>query len=411
MPNLTTKFVETVKPKAIRKEYPDGRIKGLYFIVQPSGGKSWALRYRFNEKTRKLKLGNFPEITLAEARNLASENLFLLARGQDPAHLKQERRAEQTEKGALLDEIIQTYLNEHVDAKHRSAADTRSIFEKRVLPAWKNRQIDTVTRADVTKQIDRLIADGMPVAANNLFSAVRRFFNWSIEREYLEDSPCKGLKMPTHEVSRDRVLSDDEVRWLWQATQTEGYPFGTLVRLLLLTGQRRTEVAAMSWDELSTKDKIWSIPGSRTKNARAHHVPLPKAIWSEIVVIPKIGEQPGFIFTTNGETHFSGYSKAKRRLDALMLKAAKAEAETVGSDHKEIKITNWRLHDLRRTAASGMARLGHPVQVVEAVLNHKSGAVRGVAAIYNRYDYAGEKRKALKGWAKYVEKAVNAESR
>jgi len=406
MVNLTVKHLDAIKPRSSRKEYPDERLKGLYFIVQPSGAQSWAVRYRFGGTPRKFTIGKYPAVGLAEARSKATEALAEIAKGVDPAALKNEMRSAQVAAAVApsnrLSDVVEEFLQREVEPKQRSAVETRCMFEKRVLPAWGHRQIDSISRADVVRQLDQIVAEGLPIAANKFFALVRRFFNWAIERGIIDDTPCKGQKAPSPIKSRDRVLSDDEIRWLWQATLAEGYPFGPLVRLLLLTGQRRDEVAGMSWGEVDVDEGLWTVPRERAKNDRTHYVPLSDVVLSEIQALPRVGVNPSFIFTTNGRSHFSGYSKAKRRLDTIMLELARAEIPHNGNDPAAVEIPNWRLHDLRRTAASGMARQGQPVHVVEAILNHKSGAVRGVAAIYNRYDYAVEKRDALATWGEFV---------
>jgi integrase len=173
------------------------------------------------------------------------------------------------------------------------------------------------------------------------------------------------------------------------------------VRLLLLTGQRRDEVAKARYREF-LHQALWQIPKERTKNGIAHEVPLSTAAQEVIAALPRIAGRVGLLFTRTGEKALSGYSNAKERLDRVMLDIAREEAAERGLDPGEVEIPKWRLHDLRRTMASGMARLGHPPHVVEAVLNHTGGTISGVAAVYNRYSYADEKRRALEVWGRFV---------
>lgn len=198
-------------------------------------------------------------------------------------------------------------------------------------------------------------------------------------------------------------MADDEVRLLWLACEKTGWPFGPLVKLLLLTAQRRNEVAHAELKEfaLTGNDQQWVIPEERTKNGKEHVVPLSAVVLQIIDALPKVGKK--FLLSTTGETPISGFSKAKKIIDAEMLALAKKEAAERGLDADAVKVEAWTFHDLRRTAASGMARLGFPVHVVEAVINHKSGAIQGVAKIYNRYDYLDEKRQALTAWADLVQ--------
>ena len=214
-------------------------------------------------------------------------------------------------------------------------------------------------------------------------------------------------------------MSDDELRWLWQACDEDGWPFGAAVKLLLLTAQRREEVAGLEWLELDLAKRVWTIPKHKAKNGRAHEVQLSQAAIELLQSLPRVGDR--LAFTTTGETGISGFSGAKRRLDAAMLKARRASLglpiendgyrKEIGAAGKPlpVEIPHWTLHDLRRTAATGMARLNFPTHVVDKILNHTSGTIRGVAAIYNRFEYLEERRAALEAWGRYVTGLVTPE--
>jgi integrase len=199
------------------------------------------------------------------------------------------------------------------------------------------------------------------------------------------------------------VLSADEVRWLWLAT-AEPTPFHCIIRTLLLTGQRRLEVSDMPRKELDLKRRVWTIPAARTKNKREHAVPLAQQVIDVIQAAPVVGRQ--WVFTLNGDAPINGWSKEKDRLAARMLAMARQEATEAGLDPESVELEHWTIHDLRRTCASGMASLRQPIHVVEAVLNHASGAVSGIARVYNRFSYGDEKREALEAWANYVTSLV-----
>lgn len=251
--------------------------------------------------------------------------------------------------------------------------------------------IRDITRRTVIDLLDSIVDRGSPGTANSVYRLLGGLMNWCLDRGILDASPCIQLKPPAVGISRDRILSDDEIRWFWKASEEAGYPFGSLFRLLLLTGQRRDEIAQMRRSEVDLGAALWTLPKERSKNSKAHQIPLsPLAL--RIFEFTPIIEKSDFVFTTNGRTPVSGWSRTKRRFDAQMLAIGREER---GQD---AAIPNWRLHDLRRTAASGMARLGQPVHVIEAVLNHKSGSIRGVAAVYNRYTYGLEKQYALREW-------------
>jgi integrase len=196
------------------------------------------------------------------------------------------------------------------------------------------------------------------------------------------------------------VLSDDELRWTWAACDEIGWPFGPLVKLLALTGQRRDEVASVEWAELDLKSRTWRMPREKAKNDRGHEIQLSDAALEVLNSIPSLGSD--LIFTTTGETSVSGFSRAKERLDAAMFAAKREE---LGA--KCASIPPWRLHDLRRTAATGMARLNFPPHVVDKVLNHVSGTIRGVAAVYNRFEYLEERRAALEAWGRHVGRLIS----
>jgi len=208
-------------------------------------------------------------------------------------------------------------------------------------------------------------------------------------------SPAAGMRLPTKEHPRDRALTDDEIRWLWLACEATEWPFGPLVKLLLLTAQRRDEVAGIERPEIDLEKKTWTIPREKAKNDRAHEVQLSTAAIEVLNALPRVSD--GLVFTSTGTTPVSGFSRAKLRLDAAMLAAKREElGEKCGP------IQPWTLHDLRRTAATGMARLGFAPHVVDKVLNHVGGTIRGVAAVYNRFEYVEERRGALEAWGRYV---------
>jgi integrase len=244
--------------------------------------------------------------------------------------------------------------------------------------------------------LDRVVDRGTPIAANRTLSAIRTMFNWAVDRSLVDTTPCARISPPSEERSRDRVLAVDEIRLVWNAAEEVGWPFGKLVQLLLLTGQRRDEVARARRVELKENGTLWTIPGARTKNGVEHDVPLSAQAQELIMSLPRIG-QLGLLFTTTGEAPYSGYSKAKARLDGVITR--------MGHEQR-LAVLGWRLHDLRRTVASGMARLGVAVHVIEAVLNHSAGEVSGIARVYNRHKYLDEKRWALDTWASFVLRQV-----
>jgi len=390
MARLTIRSVEAMRPGAERREIPDSFLPGLYLVQQPSGAKGWAVRYRYQGVPRKLTLGSYPALGLKDARELGAKALRAVAEGRDPGR---EKIAARTARADSVDRVVEDFLERHVRRSNRprTAQETERLLRQHVLPRWRGRMVHDITRRDVLDILDRVVDGGAPIAANRVFAAIRKFFNWCVARDILAASPCAGVKPPTAERARDRVLSDDELRRVWAAAEKLGRTFGPLVKLLALTGQRRDEVAGIRWDELDLDTRLWTLPPARTKNNQPHEVPLSKAALAVLQNVPRIASSP-FVLTTNGgASPASGYSKNKRRLDALL----------------PADMPPWRLHDLRRTAASGLARLGINLPVIEKVLNHSSGSFAGIVGVYQKHSFAAEKAQALEAWGRHIDALVS----
>ncbi|WP_246685332.1 site-specific integrase [Methylobacterium sp. WL103] len=393
---LTVKSVESAKADpGKRREVPDGALPGLYLVVQPAGGKSWAVRYRADGKPKKLTLGVYPRLPLTEAREAARTALRAVAEGRDPAGEKQAAKAEPSAAQAMrFGAVAADYIERYAKPRNRSWRETES-FLTRTLDAtdkWQDRDVRTIGRKDVLNALDAVVGRGASIHANRLFAALRRFFAWTVERGILEASPMAGLKPPSPEVSRDRVLTDVELVAAWKAAEQVGYPFGPVVQLLILTGQRRSEVLEAEWREFDLDAATWTIPRTRAKNDRAHVVPLAPDAVAILRRLPRIGQRPRLLFTTTGETAFSGVSKATDRLQSIAASLLPEGEESAA----------WRLHDLRRTFASGCARLGVSVHVVEKALNHTSGTHSGIVGVYQRHEYREERRRAMELWASHL---------
>jgi integrase len=385
MPKLTTRTIEAIKPSEARREIPDSLLPSLYLVVQPSGAKSWATRYRHNGLSRKHTLGSYPAIDLKTARQLGAKALRAAAEGKDPAREKTEARITKSDS---VEAIVREFLQRHCKPKYRprSYEEAERLLRLHVLPRWRDRTISSITRSDVRDMLDRVVKSGAPIGANRTHSLVRKLFNWCVEHEIVPASPVAGVRRPTNETSRDRVLADDEIARIWKAAEKVGPPFQTLLQLLTLTGQRRGEAVSMEWSEIDLKRSLWSIPKEKTKNGRAHDVPLSPLALSILKKIPR-GDDRYVI--SYGDGPISGFSKSKRRLDALL-----------------DGVQPWCLHDIRRSVASGLARLGFDLPTIERVLNHVSGSFGGIVGVYQRHDYADQKRKALDAWAKHIAEIV-----
>ena len=254
----------------------------------------------------------------------------------------------------LFSAVAAEFVERHAKRNTRASSATRNRAlgsKRRLLPKWGNRRVQDITKRDVLDLLDGIVDRGGGLSANRVLAAIRKLFNWAVQRGIVTASPAGGIKAPLPEISRDRFLNDDETRWFWLACDKLAYPFGSMAKLLLLTGQRRDEVSGMIWGEIDLDKALWTIPGGRTKNDLPHEVSLSDAALSVIASLPRIKSDKGYLFTTNAETHVSGYSRAKGMLDKAMLDIARDER---GQD---VEIPRWTFHDLRRTAVSGMARL------------------------------------------------------
>lgn len=394
---LTTKAIEAAKPDDSRREIPDPALSGLYLVIQPSGVKSWALRYRYAGKPKKLTLGRWPVMGLADARAAATDAIEAVEHGNDPSAAKKRTKAARME--AQLSErdkiksLVEQFGKRHLSTL-KSGETVKRELNRHVVAVWGERDIHDIAKRDVIDLLDGIADSGRVVTANRVRAYLNKFLSWCVERDIIDQSPAMGVKPVAKEKSRDRVLTDDEIRWFWQACTREGQPWGHLGKMLLLTGQRLGEVVNMTDREVS--GDLWHLSADRTKNGRAHDVPLSEAARDVLGAVERVKGDAGYVFTTTGESALQGYHKGRNHI-------AKRMAEIASDERAEpVEIPHWTFHDLRRTAATGMARLGIPVRVTEAVLNHVSGTAGGIVSVYQRHDYADEKRAALDGWARFV---------
>ncbi|MER9733052.1 tyrosine-type recombinase/integrase [Mesorhizobium sp. M0217] len=416
-----------------RREIADGILTGLYFVIQPTGRKSWAVRYRASGIPKKVTLGNslFGDDAdaageeLTRIRREAAHILDRVRRGEDPGAEKQAAKREvKDEDRDKFQTVVERYLKEYASKRRGETEKARLLGMRlqdgewitnpeRAVGLWGDKRIQDITRRDIREHLEKLAATA-PIGANRTFAELRKFFNWTVGKDILTASPMTDLQAPSEENnSRNRILtrrkevpgsSDNELRWLWQACKAyDGAagrgPFGLFLQLLVMTGQRRSEVAEMTWGEIDMEAAEWTIPAARSKNGEPHVVPLSKQALAILRAVPRIKSKAGYVFTTGGESPISGFSRMKLRVDKLMAKSA-----------GETKIADWTLHDIRRTVAAGMQRLGVRMEVTEKVLNHKSGSFRGIAAIYQVDDYADEKRAALDVWGRFVSELVEGKA-
>ena len=354
----------------------DTNLTGFGCRITERGVASYFVEFRHGGRKRRKTIGRHGPFTPDQARKAAQSLLGEVASGKDVA--------EQSVKNKSFGDIVQAYLAQ----KSKSTKywrDTEGFIHNNTKPLL-SRHINSITRAELARLIDSITSRSHSVGRNT-FSAIRPIFKWAFERGYIDINPIEGLSSPSVIPARERVLDNDELKAIWHAAEKEPFPFGIIIKLLILTGQRRSEVTGMKWSEI--EGDIWTIPGSSmneegrvTKNRKEHFVHLHPLVLELLEDVPKTHD---LIFTTTGKTAPSGLSKVKKRLD------------------ENSSVTNWRYHDLRRTCATGMASLGVLPNVIEYILNHRSGVNSGLVGVYQKFEYRDERRAAVMAWGDYVE--------
>ena len=409
MPKLTSKLIERTVRAGTSATLWDANLRGFAFRLSPNGKAVWLIKRRLGEGGRKAKqilyvFGEYPVMDLDAATTEAHKLIASIADGINPQNEKRKTRNKQHEafaNGKLKDVYQQWYEKHRADDWETPGTYWYEVgrrFNVEVLPKLRDQTlVSDISKSDITTLIDnkeRLTKSG----ARQVFNAMRPFFKWMRVRELIPFDPMEGLSPPDPTEARDRVLEPDEIAKLWEAAKHTPLPYGPFYKLLILTLQRRDEVAGMQWRELDNRDKTWIIPGSRTKNGREHLVHLSPLAWSIIEDLaakaPVIAEGRfayPFVFPATPMTYISGFSVAKQTIDETI-------EEIFGSS-----LEPWRLHDLRRTGATGLASLGVPPHIVERILNHISAKdVGGLTGIYQRFQYAEERKEALLKWSSYV---------
>lgn len=372
---LTDTKVAAIKPpESGQDEYPDHKVTGLRLRVGVGGKKTWTLRRRVGSKVINKKIGTYPATSLAAARKAAGAMIEALEREGSPEALER-----------TFGDVASTWIEKVAKPKNDSWKQQERRLEMHVLPHWRDRRLTSIRRSDVRDLLEGIEGEVLP---NRVLTVIKTVFRYALSRDWIEASPVEGIAKPKSETERDRVLSMDELKRLWNASELSGYPFGYFLRMLMLTGQRRSEVASMKWSDVDLDAGTWVLSAIDTKSDRAHLVPLSAPAVAILQTVPRFGE---YVFTTDGKTYFQGFAKAKAQLDEFI--TAKGEA-----------LDAWTLHDLRRSAATHMVRLGISETIVSRVLNH---ARQGVTAkVYALHSYAPEKRHALDTWAAEILRTI-----
>jgi integrase len=383
------KILALKPPAAGQMEFPDAVVPGLRLRVGVSGVKTFMLRKRVAGKSRNITLGRHSErMTLNDARKKARQILSDVEMKADPVTaLPKPQRA--TVSGYTVRALWPGYRKSK--SHLRKVGEIERVFDRHILPEFGDRAADGITRSEITRFIDE-IAQRTPVMARNILAYFSAFYTWALPRlDRLPGNPCRDAGRPPKPKSRERVLTEKEIGLLYQVLDQEAQPFGPAIQLLLLTGQRRNEVFEANRVEFDLERAVWTIPGDRAKNGAAHLVPLaPPALAIVKRLLASHKSEKLIPARGNWDAGPSGFSKAMRRI--------RASLETMVAE----PVPHWTLHDLRRTLATGMQRLGVRLEVTEAVLNHLSGSRAGIVGVYQRHNYFDEKGTALKEWAKEV---------
>jgi integrase len=363
----------------------DVHCPGFGVKVTPTGRKVFIVLYRTagaGSRLRKYTIGAYGRVTLNQARVTAQKVFAAKLDGRDLAAEKKDSRRRMI--ADRVDDLLEAFIAQHV-SQNRSAPEISRMLRREVGSAWGSRSIHEITKRDVIDVVSAIEQRGAPVAANKALKAIKTFFRWCVGRAVLDCSPADGVPLPTKEVARERVLTDDELALIIIAARQLDRPYGDIVEMLALTGQRREEVARCRGSEIDMASRTWNLSSERTKNGKAHEVYLSD---QAVAVLGRADKNGEFVFSRTGIVPFQDFSLAKRELDQLS------------------GVTGWRLHDLRRTCVSGMARLGIAPHVADKILNHQAGTISGVAAVYQRHDFLAERREALETWGAHVRRII-----
>lgn len=356
-------------PEKGRVTYGDDSIPGFGVRVSASGVKAFVLLV--GRARKRITIGRYPSISLAEARAKARELIAQRVLGkEDLPALKFED---------ALPVFLASQYPEH-SLKPRTRQEAERVLRKHFLPPFRYELLHTITTHDITRIIDRMRKT--PSEARHAFAIIRLFFGWAEKRRYVAKSPCAGVEAPKAAPPRERVLTRDEIKAVLVAARACGGTYATIVELLLLTGQRRGEIAGLRAEWIDWEQRTITFPSTITKNKRAHTIPC----GPRVEALLRKGNAKGLLFPGRGtDRPFDGWSKGKPKFDL------------------HCPLPHWTLHDLRRTCATNLAALGVPVAVTEKLLNHVSGTTGGIVAVYQRHGYADEMREAMAAWESYLD--------
>ena len=371
---FTDQWLKTLKASPDGEQhFGDIACKGLSLKLTKRGVKSFSYTFRLGSKTGRVTLGQYPDVGLAETRARVETLRKQVAAGIDPRHVKADERSQ---RERTVNEMVMQFIDRYAKPKNKSWQQAESNLRLYLVSALGSKPVSSVKRGDIHAILDQLIKEEKGPSANRALAHMRKFFGWLVERDYLDHSPADHINKPYAEKRRERVLSDQEIRAIWDASDFLSTPYRAWLRLSLLCGQREMETASIRCSKI--EDGLWYLSSNETKNKRENVLPLSTqamAIIEELMA----GEREHLLSSGRiGDLPINGFSKAKVQLDR----------------HSGVK--DWRLHDLRASVATNLGKLGYNRFTIKLVLNHKD---TGVTAVYDRYTYLAEKRKALQTWA------------
>jgi integrase len=395
MEQFTDKMIKALKPK---DHIYDVREKNGFTIrVFPSGVKSWAFLYTYNGRKRRMTLGDYKTMSLAEARIKHGDAYKMLkSEEKDPAQVQQLEKAENRDSSTISG-LIEEYIEKWAKPRKRSWKEDKRLLDRDVKPVWGKRKAKDITKRDVVLLLEDIVKRGAPIAANRAFACVRRMFNFAVERDIILATPCTTIKAPSKENQRDRCLTSEEINAFWHALERAPMSVATKIalKLQLVTAQRKGEILGAEWSEINLETRWWVIPDNKAKNGIHHRVALSELAIELINELKKLSGKSRWLFPSDtNRSHMRGESigKAVRRSDEQVFEKA--------------KIKHFTPHDLRRTAATHMTEMGISRLVVSKILNHVDSSI---TAIYDRHSYDAEKRNALEAWGKKLRQLIDSE--
>lgn len=388
--------IKKLEAKPQRYEVYDSVVSGFNVRVYTSGLKTYSLMYRVGTKQKRITIGKVGELSLADARKKALEYRALIKDNIDPQKIREANKKEAERKPLTVRELAAEFEAGHFDKLETSTRKVyKSTIQRGIVDAIGFKTIEDLTRRELKRFLKTFADKGQTTHGNRVHAVLSKMLNFAVDEEIIEANPIAGLNKLSSEDSRKRIYSDEEIRALWGAIEMEDAPAQGMLKMLLLTGQRRGEVAGMEWEHIDESKRVWFIPAENTKNGKEQAVPLCPDAWA---IIEKMhGFNPGnkYVFNSahKADTQIGAFTRLSNRI------------------RRNSGVNDFRIHDFRRTVASHLAEIGTPRHVLKKVLNHATGTASDITNVYDRYEYLNEKRAALTLWSEALQAIIKGEDR